>query len=201
VGVGGEDRHEVEITGVDPATRGRRTDESLSVLRRLLAGETVTHHGEFFAFDDALILPAPDPPIPIVIGGRSDAALERTARLADGWLGIWVSPERFAAAVERVHARADELGRTDVPWDHGLLVWCGVGASVEDAAQRLGPALEGVYRTPFAKFERYAPLGRPEDVAAGLEPYVAAGARHFDLIAVGPSPGRPSRPSARSVST
>ena len=53
VGIGGEDRHEVEITGVDPATRGRRTDESLGVLRALLTGAPVTHHGEFFSFDDA----------------------------------------------------------------------------------------------------------------------------------------------------
>ena len=48
IGVGGDDRHEVEICGVDPTTRGKRTDESLSVLQRLLAGETVDHVGEFF---------------------------------------------------------------------------------------------------------------------------------------------------------
>ena len=53
VGVGGEDRHEIEICGVDPRTRGRRTSESLETLRGLLSGEPVTHRGEFFAFDVA----------------------------------------------------------------------------------------------------------------------------------------------------
>src|SRR6185295_11694668 len=74
VGVGGEDRHEVEICGVDPASRGRRMDESLTVLRGLLSGDALTFRGEFFNLDRALIRPAPTPPIPIVVGGRSDAA-------------------------------------------------------------------------------------------------------------------------------
>src|SRR5439155_16851802 len=77
VGVGGEDRHEVEICGVDPASRGRRIDESLQVLRALLSGRPVSFDGEFFQLDQALILPAPKPPIPIVVGGRSDAAVRR----------------------------------------------------------------------------------------------------------------------------
>jgi alkanesulfonate monooxygenase SsuD/methylene tetrahydromethanopterin reductase-like flavin-dependent oxidoreductase (luciferase family) len=68
VGIGGEDRHEVAVCGVDPASRGRRMNECLTVLRQLLAGERVTYHGEFFDLADALVLPAPDPPIPIVVG-------------------------------------------------------------------------------------------------------------------------------------
>ena len=75
VGVGGEDPHEFEVCGIDPRTRGRRMDESLLLLRELLTGAPVTHHGEFFDVDEALILPAPQPPIPIIIGGRSDVAL------------------------------------------------------------------------------------------------------------------------------
>ena len=77
VGVGGEDPHEVEICGVDPKTRGKRMDESLTILRGLMTGEPTTFHGRFFDLDDALILPAPREPIPIVIGGRSDAAVGR----------------------------------------------------------------------------------------------------------------------------
>ena len=77
VGVGGEDRHEMEVVGVDPATRGRRTDEALDVLRPLLAGETVDHHGEFYDAPEAAVLPAPAPPVPITVGGRSDAAVRR----------------------------------------------------------------------------------------------------------------------------
>ena len=79
VGVGGDDRHEVEICGVDPRTRGRRTDESLQIIQKLLAGETVDHRGEFFSFEQARIVPTPDPPIPVYVGGRADACLLYTS--------------------------------------------------------------------------------------------------------------------------
>src|SRR5579872_5782146 len=95
VGIGGEDRHEVAICGVDPATRGRRMDECLTVVRQLLTGKAVTFHGTFFDLDEAVISPAPAMPVPIVVGGRSDAAIRRAGRLGDGWLGIWNSPRRL----------------------------------------------------------------------------------------------------------
>ena len=58
VGVGGEDRHEIEVCGVDPRTRGARTDACLEALRSLLSGKPTSHTGPYFAFDEALILPA-----------------------------------------------------------------------------------------------------------------------------------------------
>jgi len=99
VGLGGEDPAELRACGIDPATRGRRMDEALAVLRPLLTGNQVTMRGAFFDLDQVRIAPAPEPRVPIVIGGRSDAALRRVARHGDGWLGLWVSPGR------RRHAR------------------------------------------------------------------------------------------------
>ena len=110
VGIGGEDPHEIEICGVDPKTRGRRMDECLQILRGLADGTPVTFDGEFFSLHDALILPAPSPPIPLIVGGRSDAAVSRAARLGDGWLGIWVSPRRYARGA-RSHRPAGRRGR------------------------------------------------------------------------------------------
>ena len=91
VGIGGEDRHEIEVCGIDPKTRGRRMNECLQILRGLADGTPLTFQGEFFSLQDALIVPAPSPRIPLIVGGRSDAAVSRAARLGDGWLGIWVS--------------------------------------------------------------------------------------------------------------
>src|SRR5262249_49773349 len=102
VGIGGEDPHEIEVCGVDPKTRGRRMDECLRILRGLANGTPVTFQGEFFSLNDALILPAPSPRIPLIVGGRSEAAVARAARLGDGWLGIWVSPRRFAAVRDQI---------------------------------------------------------------------------------------------------
>ena len=106
VGIGGEDPHELEICGVDPRTRGRRMDESLEILRELSEGKPVSFDGEFFALRDAQILPAPSSPIPIVVGGRSDAAIRRAGRFGDGWLGIWVSPRRFGSVVTQIAEHA-----------------------------------------------------------------------------------------------
>jgi alkanesulfonate monooxygenase SsuD/methylene tetrahydromethanopterin reductase-like flavin-dependent oxidoreductase (luciferase family) len=182
VGIGGEDRHEVAICGVDPATRGRRTDESLAILRKLQAGEQVTWHGEHFDLDGAVVLPAPDPPVPIVVGGRSEAAVRRAARLGDGWLGIWVSAGRFAKVVATIDEVAEQAGRDAVAWRHGMQMWCGLGDSRERARALLAPAMQAFYQTPFERFERYSPYGAPEDVAEFLAGYVRAGCRSFNLI-------------------
>ena len=186
VGVGGEDRHEVEVCGVDPRTRGRRMDECLTVLRALMAGDPVTHRGDFFDLDRALVLPAPTPAVPLVVGGRSDAAIGRTARLGDGWLGIWVSARRYAEVVDRIAVLAHGAGRTDVGWRHGLNVWCGLGDDRSEARQHLADGMTAMYGLPFEAFERWSPYGTAEDVAAFLAPYVDAGARDLNLICPGP---------------
>ena len=74
---------------------------------------------------DALILPAPSPRIPLIVGGRSDAAVRRAARLGDGWLGIWVSPGRYATVVEQIGEQAAAAGRDAAGFAHALNVWCG----------------------------------------------------------------------------
>jgi alkanesulfonate monooxygenase SsuD/methylene tetrahydromethanopterin reductase-like flavin-dependent oxidoreductase (luciferase family) len=182
VGIGGEDRHEVEICGVDPATRGRRMEECLAVLRELLTGAPVTFHGEFFDLDDALVLPAPAYPIPIVVGGRSDAAVRRAGRLGDGWLGIWNSAGRFAQVVEIIADEAGRAGRADPPTRLAMQLWCGIADTKERARALVAPAMEAFYQIPFERFEKYSPSGTPEDVAEFLAPYVEAGCTLFNLI-------------------
>ena len=181
VGVGGEDRHEYEVCGVDPATRGARTDEALALLRRLMTGEPVTATGRFFPVQDAQVPPAV-PDLPLVIGGRSSQALRRTAAYGDGWLGIWVSPSRYASAVARVAELAAAAGRDMPAWRHGLQVWCGFGATHEAAVAPLAAAMQDMYKTPFSAFEKTCPAGTPADVAAFLAPYLEAGATSVNLI-------------------
>jgi alkanesulfonate monooxygenase SsuD/methylene tetrahydromethanopterin reductase-like flavin-dependent oxidoreductase (luciferase family) len=180
VGIGGEDRHEYEVCGVDPATRGVRTDEALGLLRRLATGEPVTSEGPCFPVREAWIHPGFD--VPMLVGGRSDAAVRRAARHGDGWLGIWISPRRFGEVTGQVAELAAAEGRTTVPDRHGLQVWCGFGPTRERAVAPLARAMEALYAAPFTAFERYCPAGPPEEVAAFLRPYVEAGCRSFNLI-------------------
>jgi alkanesulfonate monooxygenase SsuD/methylene tetrahydromethanopterin reductase-like flavin-dependent oxidoreductase (luciferase family) len=187
VGLGGEDPAELRACGVDPSTRGARLNEALAVLQSLAAGTEVTMSGRFFQLDQVSIRPAPRPPIPIVIGGRSDAALRRTARYGDGWLGLWVSPARYAEATGLISQHAAEAGREFTGWRHAMHVWCGLGADHSVARARLAATMAELYQVPFSKFERYCPCGAPEDIAASLRPYVAAGCRAFNLSPVADS--------------
>lgn len=186
VGVGGDDRHEVEVCGVDPKTRGKRTDESLEILQRLLSGETFDYSGEFFQFEQARIIPVPDPAIPVYVGGRADAALRRAGRYADGWLGIWCSSERYAESIELFDRAAEERNRS-IEADHGIQLWVGVGEDKDEAASYVGPAMEGFYRVPFDKFARYTPHGTVDNIVDFLAPYLEAGCRHFNLTPVASS--------------
>jgi alkanesulfonate monooxygenase SsuD/methylene tetrahydromethanopterin reductase-like flavin-dependent oxidoreductase (luciferase family) len=186
VGVGGEDRNEIAMCGVDPRTRGRRTDECLEVIQGLLGGEPMDHDGEFFQFQRGWIKPAPEPPIPMVIGGRADAALERAARFGDGWLGVWSSARRFGQVVEQVNQRAAALERPQ-PAMHGMQFWVGIDADRNHARARLAKAMEEFYRIPYERFEKYSPFGTPTEIAEFLMTYRDAGCRLFNIMPVAES--------------
>jgi alkanesulfonate monooxygenase SsuD/methylene tetrahydromethanopterin reductase-like flavin-dependent oxidoreductase (luciferase family) len=182
VGIGGEDPHELEVCGVNPKRRGVRANESLAIIKGLLAGESVTFEGLEFSVQDAIIRPTPQTPIPVVVGGRSDAALTRTAKFGEGWLGVWCSAGRFSQAIASVQEQAEALGRNDVDWMHGYQPWVGLDRHNGDAAHASVKAgMEAFYRIPFEKFERYTPSGTPAQVAEQLAPYIESGCRLFNL--------------------
>jgi len=181
VGVAGEDRSEVSNAGVDPATRGRRLDEALALVRRLLAGEEVTFAGEFFRLEAARILPPPRPPIPIVIGGKGDATVRRTAELGDGWLGMFCSARHFAETRQRILQASADRGRQAPSW-FGVTVWCGLDGDAARARELAAAKMERLYRLPYEKFQYLAPAGTPKQVAEFLHPYLESGAWHVTLI-------------------
>ena len=154
----------------------------LAIIRQLLNGETVTHEGEIFQITDAVIRPRPAEPIPILVGGRSDAALRRVGQLGDGWIGVWCSTHRFANAVQLVDEVAAEAGRANVPWLHGYQTWVGVDPSNHSQAKdAVAKGMERFYKIPFSAFERYTPVGTPKKVAEQLLEYVDAGAALLNL--------------------
>ncbi|MGY0541462.1 LLM class flavin-dependent oxidoreductase [Nocardioides sp. YJ-D4] len=186
VGVAGEDRSEVSNMGVDPSTRGKRMDETLGLLRRLATGESVDHEGEFFRLDEARILPAPEPRVPIVIGGAGEVAVRRTVAHGDGWLGMWCSARRYAATHQQILEGCAAAGRS-APTLAGLNVWAGLGADAGSARARLGEQMSSLYNLPAEKFQHISAAGTPDDVAEFLAPYVEAGARTLTLIPVADS--------------
>ncbi|MBX6388603.1 MAG: LLM class flavin-dependent oxidoreductase [Frankia sp.] len=183
VGVAGEDRLEVSNMGVDPATRGRRMDETLGLLRRLATGERVDHRGEFFELEAARILPPLEPRVPIVIGGAGEVAVRRTAAYGDGWLGMWCSARRYAATHQQILAACAAAGRP-APTFAGLNVWVGFGSDAGAARAALGERMSRLYNLPPEKFVHISAAGTPLDIAEFLVPYVQAGARTLTLIPV-----------------
>ena len=86
LGVGaGWMKEEFDLMDQPFETRGKRLNESIEVLRTLLAGGMVEHHGDFYDFDPIEMSPVPTQKVPIYGGGTSEAALRRAATLCDGW--------------------------------------------------------------------------------------------------------------------
>ena len=190
VGVGGEDPNEWWACGVDPRTRGRRTDESLAIMRSLWTQEETTFDGKYFKVEKVRMQPKPfrEEGVTVHIGGRSDAALRRTARFGDAWVSIWVSAKRMKEAREKIDELAAKEGRDPAKIGMGIQLWHAVDDDREQAKARLARRMEGVYKIPFERFERYSPYGRAEDIAEFLGPYIEAGCTHLNLLSVQSSP-------------
>jgi probable F420-dependent oxidoreductase len=108
---------EYEALGQDFATRGRRLEEQVGLLRRYWTERSVTMSGEFDRVTGAGLAPLPvQRPIPIWFGGRSTRAYERMGRLADGWLPLVQPGEQLEAARAVIAESALAAGR-----DPGLI--------------------------------------------------------------------------------
>ncbi|GAA1836342.1 LLM class flavin-dependent oxidoreductase [Pseudonocardia ailaonensis] len=175
VGVGGEFPPELVACGIDPAERGPRTDESLEIMSRLFAGETLTHEGRFARFEGLRLDPRPQTPPPVWVGGRRPASLRRAARFGDVWFPYMVTPEQLADGLTDVGQRAAALGRK--PLQGALFCWAGVGPDGPAARRSALDELGRIYRQDFTRLaDRYVPAGTPDQVAARLADYAEAGA-------------------------
>ena len=110
-------REDYEVLGVDWASRGRRMDESIAILRGLAAGGYFEFHGTVFDLPPVKIAPVPAEPIPVLIGGHSDAALRRAARLGDGWLHGGGDPADLPGLLARLARFRAEEGTEDRPFE------------------------------------------------------------------------------------
>jgi alkanesulfonate monooxygenase SsuD/methylene tetrahydromethanopterin reductase-like flavin-dependent oxidoreductase (luciferase family) len=106
---------EFEILGQPFEDRGPRTDEMIEVIRKLLTGELVEHHGRFYDFGPLSMSPAAGGEIPIIIGGQSKAALRRVARLGDGWAPAYLPVAEVAAAIADIRAMRAGTERDGAP--------------------------------------------------------------------------------------
>ena len=188
VGVGGEFPSDYAAAGVPMQERGARLSEGIEVLRKLWSGERVSHEGRFYRFENILMQPAPVQPggPPIWCGGRSDAALARAGRLADGWMSYVVTPDMYRQALDKIAAAYDAAGRALATFATSHLLFAYIDDSYERALDRAAELLSRRYAMDFRKpARRYAALGSPAEVAQRLREFHAAGVRHFNLDFLG----------------
>ncbi|HEX3864881.1 MAG TPA: TIGR03619 family F420-dependent LLM class oxidoreductase [Stellaceae bacterium] len=104
---------EFEALGVPFNERGRRMDEGIAMMRAVWSEDPVTFTAIYIPalIDGMRTLPRPEKPIPIWIGGTSEPALKRAARL-DGWHGSRATPEQAAPIIQRLRAARPESGFT-----------------------------------------------------------------------------------------
>ena len=183
VGVGGDWPIEFDSVGVDLHRRGERTDEALAVMLSLWERQEVTFEGKHFRLKDlkSASSPVQRPHPPIVIGGRSERALARAAKLGNRWDGIFLDASKFASRRMRLDELSAETGREV---SSGMVIWTCAGEP-RSSRGKLATALEGFYRLPFERFARYAVWGDVDTIKERLLEYKDAGASEITLIPVG----------------
>jgi probable F420-dependent oxidoreductase len=185
---------EAGAVGVAPKAKGPWMDEAFPVLRRLLAGETVDHHGAVGDFDAVTLSPLPaQDPLEFWTGGMLPAALVRCGRHADGWLPSSCTPAEVAAARDVIDQAAAEAGReisrehfgvslayAPGPLDNKLIAALGRARKGVDPTTVVPAGLDGLRRfleafleVGFSKFV-VRPLARPDSWRSELEDLAAA---------------------------
>jgi probable F420-dependent oxidoreductase len=177
-GLGIELGREAEAMGVPRGERAGRTEEAIEILRALWAGGPVTYAGRFSTLTDVSLAPRPTRgSLDIWLGGSSRAALRRTGRLADGWLGSFVSPDELRDCVDVIAGAAAEAGRRIDDDHYGTTLFATDADEVPaelERVLRLRPELEPEDHVAFGA----AALRRL------LERFVEAGASKFVVVPI-----------------
>ena len=164
-----------------------RLDEAVGLIRRLLDGERVTHHGRFYAMTDALVTPRPvQGRLPILIGGSGPTkTLRTTARYADLWNG-YGPPERIATVSETLRERCAEIGRPFDAIERTVTTHIVIRDTAEAARHAWAATAERhglVGRVGSDGTERGLTAGgSPTDIATDLAGYADAGIGEVEIV-------------------
>lgn len=144
-------QEDFDIAQVPWAKRGKRMDEMVEIIRGLMSGDFFGYQGDIFDVPAVKLNPAPSKPVPILIGGHSDAALKRAARLGDGWIAAGGSFEEIQGMMTRLKELRKEYERDHLPFEYSVAT---AEAYSADGVKRL--AEEGVTEITLAFRNIYA---------------------------------------------
>ena len=182
-GIGSPLGPEWEALGIDTKTRGRKADECLEIIRRLWREDQVDFSGAFYKLKGATILPKPvQPELPMWIGGSTDAAIRRTARIGTGWQSGGDPPAEAGRVVAAIKRATTEAGRS-IDEDHygagfafhfGSRDAPGVGRAMDSYTKRTGRDATHAFA-----------IGDADTILARIAEYVDAGVSKFILRPLG----------------
>src|SRR6059036_463166 len=169
---------EREAIGVDPKQRGAVIDEALPLLRRLWAGETVSHDGAVGRFRDVKLSPLPvQEPLEVWLGGTVPAALDRCGRLSDGWLPSLCTPDEAAAGRVVIEEAAARAGRS-ISGEH-------FGVSIGYAASPIDPSTARLMTARRPRSLELTPVGLPA-LRQLIERFIGVGFSKFVVRPIAP---------------
>jgi probable F420-dependent oxidoreductase len=140
------------ITGVPWAGRGARMNEMMEIVRGLMRGEYFAYQGKVFDLQSIKLSPAPSEPVPILVGGHSDAALKRAVNLGDGWMHAGGDETKLQGMLDKLRQLRREAGKQNEPFEMHVASVHGFTADGLRRLQDMGvtDAIVG-FRLPYLK--------------------------------------------------
>ncbi len=177
---------EFDAVGVDFKRRGRIFERNLDLLLRLWTEESVTQQVDNLNLRQAVVLPKPyqSPRPPVLIGGYVEAVLRRVARMADGWLTYFYTPEAFTRSWKKVLDYAQEYGRdpTTLSSTNQLAIYVGPPKVEADPPMRQWLSTEWDVAKWSESTIDHAICGTADECAEQLRPHIEAGVDRLVLI-------------------
>jgi probable F420-dependent oxidoreductase len=163
-----------------PRQRGKMADEQLAAMRAIWTDEVASFDGKFVQFREIEVFPKPVQPggPPILIGGRSPAALQRAVRYGDGWLPNSISPQQYAEGVATLRQLATDAGKP-APSQLALNIFTTVGATDAEALEVFRPTVGRVFSDEALIAGNL--VGSPDTVARRLCEFQAAGVNLIEM--------------------
>lgn len=179
-GVGADRAPEFAATGRAPEGRGPRSDEMLDIMVKLWSEEHVNYDGKYYQYHDVTISPKPtQSPLPLWIGGSSDAAIRRTARIGTGWLAGLQTPRQVAPVVAAIRKASEHAGRPLDPDHYGAGFPFRFGSPEEPIVERTATAMSRIGEGLDPA--EYLAVGDAETIVRRAQEYVNAGISKFVL--------------------
>ncbi len=179
VGLGANPK-EFGAVGMTIEHRAGKLDEGMLLMRKLWAESHVTFTGKYYQVEDVTIEPKPARGyIDLWVGGRTDYALKRVARVGDGWFASRVTPQQYREGRQKIAEYAREYSRDAADIEAGAIVFCNVADRSQDAHAAADRFFQNMADREHV--QQYWPIGSPQECCEKLAHYIEAGLTKFVL--------------------